>query len=271
MSRISDQLPDGEDFLVRKQRDLERTLQEQSAERSLEASTIGSGGTLKVNGTLEVTGDLVVPAGTLSSATNMTAGVDVVAGRDVTAGRHVTAVSNVTAGGTVSGAAVTASGVVTATGGITSTGVAGFNVTTLPGGRSAVWLHDASGVFGQTTSSIIYKMDLGELPFTADDFIRTSPFVYHYRAQVDIRDNPENAYYDPKYEVPWEVGYMAEHLVENNLGLFVLYDLDGVPKNILYDLFGAVASVVIGRAHAAEIADLQKRIGALEREQSLRA
>jgi len=151
----------------------------------------------------------------------------------------------------------------TLTGGITSTGVAGFNVTTLPGGRSAVWIHDASGVMGQTTSSIVYKMDLGELPFTATDFIATSPYVYHYRAQVDIRDNPENPFYDPDYEVPWEVGYMAEHLVENNLGLFVLYDSEGVPKNIMYDLFGAVAAVVIGREHDRAIGELRAEVAEL--------
>lgn len=169
----------------------------------------------------------------------------------------VNATGNIDAGGTVTaGGDITTPGTVTGTTGLTSEGVYNLDVTTLPGGRAAVWVH-VSGQLGQTVSTIVKKTDLDDVPFTASDVLKVAPHIYHYRAQIDIRDNPDNPFHDPEYVVPWEVGLMAEHLIDNNLGLFVVYEPDGTPAGINYDLFGAVASLVIGRDHEARIAALE--------------
>lgn len=152
-------------------------------------------------------------------------------------------------------------GTVTATAGITSTGVAAFNVTTLPGGRSAVWIHDSSGIMGQTTSSLRYKTDVTEVPYTAAQFVSVMPVVFAYIAQKDIRDNPDNPNFDPEYRVPVEVGLVAEWLVDAGLDLYVLRDLDGEPKNIDYATFAAHAALVIGRDHDQRLRRLEVLAG----------
>lgn len=156
---------------------------------------------------------------------------------------------------------VTAQGVVTGEAGISSLGVTTTNVTLLPGTRAAVWVNFTAGVFGQTVSTIVQKTNLASVPYTAAQFLRVMPHVFEYIGQIDIRDNPSNAYYDPDYVVPLEIGMMAEHLLDAGLELFVIYEADGkTPANIDYAAFGAVATLVIGRDHELRIAALEEAL-----------
>lgn len=153
---------------------------------------------------------------------------------------------------------VTAGGTVTGTSGLTSPGGYALDVTTLPGARTTAWWHN-SGRLGQTSSSIAKKIDLTTLPFTAADIRAVQPYMFRYIAQVEIRNDPNNPNYDPTYPVPWEVGFMAEHFLANNLDLFVWFNEDGTPGGIHYAEFGAVAAVVLAMDHEKRLERLEAR------------
>lgn len=158
---------------------------------------------------------------------------------------YVQAGGNITAGGTGSFAA-----------GLTSTGAAALDLSTIPGTRQITYQHVASGRFGFAPSRVESKIDLSEvLPFTAADVYQAIPYVWHYVNQVAIRDDPENEYFDPTYEVPLEIGLVANYLIENNLSAFVVFNEDGSPKTVDLALFGAVANLVAVR-------DLDRRLTA---------
>ena len=143
-------------------------------------------------------------------------------------------------------------GTLTATAGITSPGVALTDITTIPGTRASVWVHNSAYVIGQTSSTLRKKTNLEPTNYTAEQFLSVQPYFFQYKAQVAIRDDPDNVYYDPTYEPQSEVGLMAEHLIDAGLGAFVQYDADGLPANIDYAAFGAIASLVIGKALLAQ-------------------
>lgn len=170
--------------------------------------------------------------------------------------------TTVNASGAVSGSSGAFSGAVTGGSGtfsssLSSPGAYTTDVSTLPGARQTVWQHN-SGVYGFAPSTLAMKTNLGPVPFTADDVRAVSPYVFQYKSQLAIRDDPENPYYDPTYEPSWEIGLMAEHLIEHKMGCFVFFEEDGVtPKGINYDLFGAIAPLVV-------LADQEARLKALE-------
>jgi hypothetical protein len=172
----------------------------------------------------------------------------------------IAATNNYLSSGTVNVANLTASGA------LKSVGAAGTNLATIPGNRQTVWqIYDGTnvGLYGYATSSIETKMNLREVSYTAESFLRCAAYLYEYKAQVAMREDPESEYYNPEYEVPEEVGYMAEHLIENGLAQFVPV-LDGQPIGIDYAAFGAVGMTVIGREHAERIASLEERLSRLE-------
>jgi hypothetical protein len=165
---------------------------------------------------------------------------------------YVQAGTNITAGGDV-----TATGTVTGTAGITSVGVYNLDVSLLPGGRRTNWTND-SGRIGYAPSSITKKTGIQNYSGSADAFLACQPVVFYYMGQVAIRDDPQNAYYDPNYVVPLEVGHIAQWLVEKGLSEFVFYDEDGVtPAGINYAEFAAVGFIVVGRAHEERLARLE--------------
>lgn len=167
---------------------------------------------------------------------------------------------NVAATGAISAAgAVTAGGSGTFPGGLSSSGAYGTDVSTMSGARQSVWQHN-SGVYGYAPSSITKKTNFRDVPFSASDVLAVAPYVFQYKAQIEIRTDPENEWYDPAYVPTWEIGLMAEHLVTAGLGAFVFYEEDGTtPKGINYDLFGAVAGLVVGRNHEDRLQRLEAR------------
>jgi len=128
---------------------------------------------------------------------------------------------------------------------LSSVGAYNTDVSLLAGARQTVWQHN-SGIYGFAPSSITTKTNLKPVPFTAADVRAVSPFMFQYKAQLAIREDPENEQYNPDYKVPWEIGLMAEHLIAHNMSCFVFWDEDGVtPRGINYDLFGAIAPLVV--------------------------
>jgi len=128
---------------------------------------------------------------------------------------------------------------------LSSVGAYNTDVSLLAGARQTVWQHN-SGIYGFAPSSEKTKANLKAVPFTAADVRAVSPFMFQYKAQLAIRDDPTNEQYDPDYVVPWEIGLMAEHLIAHKMSCFVFWDEDGVtPRGINYDLFGAIAPLVV--------------------------
>lgn len=142
---------------------------------------------------------------------------------------------------------VTTTGTVQADTGITSVGAYNLDVTTLAGARRGAWWH-VSGAAGYAPSTRKRKQGIEDAGFTPEQFMAIAPKVFEYRAQADIRDNPENPQHDPQYEVPLEVGLIAEDLVDAGLGAFVFRDDEGEPAGIDYATFGAICSLVLGQA-----------------------
>lgn len=153
------------------------------------------------------------------------------------------AVTNaITAGGSI-----TAQGVVTGVAGINSVAAYNLDVTTLPGIRRGAWWHQ-SGAAGYAPSTRTRKQRIENASFRPEQFMAIAPKVFEYRAQADIRDNPDNPHYDPTYVVPMEVGLIAEDLIDVGLGAFVFMDDAGEPAGIDYATFGAICALVLGQA-----------------------
>lgn len=169
-------------------------------------------------------------------------------------------IAALSASGTTWYGPVSTSGTVNAAAGITSVGVYNLDVSTLAGSRRADYVHQ-SGAIGYAPSTIAKKMDLGEVPFTASDVLALAPVVFHYRAQVAIRDDPQHPSYDPTYQVPWDIGLIAEELIAHGLELFVFFEDDmQTPAGINYDIFAAVALLVVARDQQSQLDDLKQRL-----------
>lgn len=155
---------------------------------------------------------------------------------------------------------VTTSGEGNFAAGIRSTGAAALDVSTLSGSRQSTWQHISTGRFGYAPSTLAEKRNLRPVPFSAAAVLEIAPRVFHYRGQLDIRDNPDNPEYNPEYQVPDEVGVIAEELIAAGLELFVVRGEDGAPRGVHYDLFGVVAALLVGRDHEARIVELERRL-----------
>lgn len=213
--------------------------------------TITDGGFLVVDGDATFNGSLTVPSGSLNTGGNLTAGGSITAGTSLNAA--TLAISGAATIGTSLALATLNATQVNASSGINSVGVYATDVTLLPGPRQAMWQNN-NGTMGFAPSTIRKKHNLGPVQFTAADVLAVWPFVFQYVGQLDIRDNPENEYYDPAYVVPWDVGFIAEQLVAHNLADFVVFDLDGItPMTIDYAGFAAVAHHVVLQDHEARM------------------
>ncbi|WP_339619853.1 hypothetical protein [uncultured Salinibacterium sp.] len=175
--------------------------------------------------------------------------------------------ANISASGSISASGnVTSSGTISAASALKSSGAATTNLGSVPGNRQAVWqIYDGSnvGLYGYAPSSITTKTNLEQVPYSAESFLRCAAYLYEYKDQVAMRDDPDSEYYNPAYDIPQEVGYMAEHLIENGLKQFVTIR-DEQPIGIDYAAFGAVGMTVIGRAHERELAQINSRLETLE-------
>tara|TARA_R110002051_G_scaffold1853_1_gene10137 strand:- start:3993 stop:4658 length:666 start_codon:yes stop_codon:yes gene_type:complete len=152
---------------------------------------------------------------------------------------------------------VTASGHVNGIGGLRSVGAFNTDITVYPGARQPMWQNN-NGIIGYAPSTQVKKTNIRDVPFTAEDVRACTPSMFSYIAQMQIRDDPNNEFYDPEYEVPAEAGLFAEELIAHGLEAFVIYENDGVtPAGVDYAGFGAVANLVA-------IRDLHERLAVQE-------
>jgi hypothetical protein len=229
---ISSQVPYGADAIVRKQRDLERDLQMQSAARTGQAMQIGSGGIVVTdNGsiTIEGTGSLHVGSGVLDSAGSIAAGTTVTSGTDVDAGRDVNATRNVTAVDLpISGFLISP---------------AGRAFTTVVGFASAYF--DGAGKLGINTSSRRYKKNIKKHRYDTARILAAT--VYEY----DRRGGGEH-----------ELGFLAEQFEELGLTEFIFYEPEtGLVQGIHYDKI-SVALLAVVQEQQVRIRNVEERLTA---------
>lgn len=146
------------------------------------------------------------------------------------------------------GGSLDVAGSITGDVGVASVGVFNNDLAAISGTRRTQWIHQ-SGAMGYASSSITKKTNLTPFPVDADAFMSVAPYLFQYKALIDIRDNPENPNHDPDLEVPFEPGFIAEELDAAGLGMFVFREADGTPAGINYDMFAAVGFSVIARNH----------------------
>jgi hypothetical protein len=206
---LAGQIPYGDDYVVRKQRDMERGATEQAAARSLGASQIGSGGLLVNEGgsiTIQGTGQLNVASGGLNSAGSIVAGTTIAAGTNITAGGTIAATGALSGaaisgtslnvgGGTATVGQINASGGITASGPVVAGGAVSGTTGTFNSGLystnarnfvvvsnyAASWI-DVNGHFGISPSTERFKKDI--VPWVEADpenVFGVTPVKYHLR------------------------------------------------------------------------------------------
>ena len=252
---IANRMPPAEDDQARRARDLARTQREQSAARSLEATSIGEGGLRVIGGTIEIeaggqlkvdgdatfNGNLTVPAGSLNTAGNITAGGQVEASNIVGTGGG-------TFGGTLEAGAFHASGNADVDG---TLNVDGPIFT--PHGRAnpvvtsyvAAYIN-SDGRLGATPSSRRFKQQITAWSFEWQALFAVELFEFKYNAAVDELGDM----------APTEVGLMAEDLDALGLTWLVVYDEEGAPWAVAYEKFALVLLPVVQ--------DHERRLRALE-------
>jgi hypothetical protein len=166
---------------------------------------------------------------------------------------------------------VQAGGNITSTGGrgtfasgLSSVGASATDLSALAGLRQTVWqLYTGgnAGLYGYASSSFRTKTHWKKADFTAAQFLACFPYVYEYRGQVSIRDDKRNPNYDPNYQVPLDIGYLAELLIRNGLGIFVTMK-DTVPIGIDYAAFASAGMTIIGREMDARLTSIESRLDA---------
>lgn len=250
---------------VRRQRDTERSARENAAARSLEASTIGSGGLVVKDGgsiRVEAPGTIDLPGGAFSAATLAASGT-------VTAGGTISTPGNVVGGGLVSTgtAAITGGmtvGGVLGAGGVSSSGDVGIGGalramsvynTTLVSSYRAVWVTSTDGQLGYVPSSERFKQDIEAIaasPELVQVLLHLQVVSYRYKAAVEVLGD----------DASLEVGLIAERVHE--LGVYWLVDYedeltdDGkatpvpfaperhpVPFGIRYDRVGLAVMLIV--------------------------
>lgn len=251
--------------------DLERAILGLNTRDVLQNASIGAGGlrilnggSLTVDGNAVFNGSLTVPAGSLNTGGNLTVGGSISAGTSISAttllsGASLAIVGAGSFGGTASasafsGGSLSISGGGTISGVISSTGTYNNDVSLIPGARQPMW-QNIGGQMGFAPSRQASKTNVAPITdVTAAGVLACWPVVWQYLGQIDIRDNPDNPYYDPDYIVPWDAGFIGEQLVRNGCGVFVIFAADGeTVVTIDYAGFAAVGHQVVLRDHEARM------------------
>jgi len=262
MPNPGDLVPYGDDAIPRRMDDFRRQLREVSAARSLEASSIGSGGLVVKDGgsiTIEGTGALNVGSGALNSAGSIAAGTTITAGGNISAGGFST-------GGAIVGNTVSANGLSTGSASVsgdinlagdlyTPHGLA----TPVTSGYFAAYIN-GDGRLGRTVSARRYKRDITAWAPEKQAIFALQLVTYRLKSNVLTMGD----------DAPVEVGLIAEELVALGLGWLVLY-IDGEVEGIAYEKI-SLALLPVVQDHEARMleqeavtASLSARLAALER------
>jgi hypothetical protein len=258
MANPGDQMPAGDDFLVRQIRKLQRQIDENASARSLAASQIGAGGLLVNNGgSITVTGGgtITLPTGTLSAA-NVVATAALSAGTTIAAGGAITGASVAVTGAASSATSSTTGnasvgGNLAVTGGIGSPFVYSNSVAGTTGNR-AVWM-DGSGNLGYNTSSRRFKEQIETADIDYETLMKVRIVWYKYIQSIEL-------YGDLAAEK--QLGAIAEEV--HDLGLFWMVDYDeaGAPFGLKQERFGLIGILLAQHQHQM-IADLQTDVARL--------
>jgi hypothetical protein len=238
--------------IARRTDDMNRTIREGLAARSLAASTIGAGGlTVKDGGsiTIEGTGSLNVGSGALNSAGSITAGTNISAGGNMVAGGTVQGAA-VASTGNITGVNVTASGTVTSSAPLVSPGSRAYNVVPA-GGYAGLWA-DGSGKVGINPSGVEFKQDFEPADTTeiVDQILRVGLIRYRFIKEVELRGE----------DAPWHLGTIAQYMESGALSEWVSDTQVGKVINWEHIAIPLVAAVQ--RLHADALAR-DKRMEAL--------
>lgn len=259
MANPGDEFPAGEDYLVRRLKDLERQVSENASARSLAASQIGSGGLL-INGggslTISGTGSLNVGSGALNSAGSIAAGTTISAGGAIT-GASLGVGTGAIAGGAITGASVAVTGAassatVTTTGNATVGGsvpVTGDvfipNRTPVVSGYFGLWVN-SDGRIGISSSARRYKQDIAPHAYTLDQIALIQIVNYRLITAVALLGDAARV----------EVGVVAEQLIDAGMPEFVAFNADGTTESVAYERLNLVAIAgvqqLIGRVRSIE-------------------
>ncbi len=196
-------MPPAEDDFVREQKDMRRTVRENAAARTLEASQIGAGGMRVTDGgsiTIEDPGQLIVASGVLNSAGTITAATDISAGGDVNAGADVNVVGDIYS--------------------------PHARITPVVTSYVGAWIN-SDGRIGASASSAVYKQD-----FTPAD---TDPMVEAILTIALLRFRYIEAVKELGDDAPFELGAIAEYLETTPLREYVYRDSNGEVMGISYE------------------------------------
>ncbi|RZU64611.1 hypothetical protein EV379_0914 [Microterricola gilva] len=131
--------------------------------------------------------------------------------------------------------------------GLASPGARGQTITT----NYASIYADGSGVFGIPGSTRAMKKDLTE--WSHEDAARFLELVsaYHGRYLTDFDDSPIRPF------------MIVDEFEDAGFEQFVVYDADGIGQGLHYELV-TVALLAVAKLHAAQLADIDGRVTALE-------
>ena len=208
MGTIADQMPRGDDDVLKRLRALEQTM----------ATVIGLAGNASALAQAIQTG-----LGNLATSGTTWAG-------PVASPSTVTAAGAITAAGLVQGSNIYTPGTVTADAGITSAGVNGNDLSSAGGGSKIVYSNNTSKQLGFLTSSRRFKQDITRATTTLD-VLRTI-HAYYFRYIAAVEQHPDDAYL-------W-IGGMAEDLHTAGFTQLVEYGDDGEPFGLQMQLMWVV-------------------------------
>jgi hypothetical protein len=122
--------------------------------------------------------------------------------------------------------------------------------------RRAVWM-EADGTLGHTASARKFKQDIRPAELTFEQLRAIPVVLYRYRKQVAAEKAGKIDH------AATEIGTLADDLHDLGLWQFVIYDNDGAPLSVHYELL-ALAALSLGQQLADRVEAFDARLTALE-------
>lgn len=102
------------------------------------------------------------------------------------------------------------------------------------------------GAYGYNASTIRVKQDVSDADLDVDAILSINPKYFRYIEAVEEQGEA----------APFEVGFIAEDLVEAGLSKYVFFDEDGLPKGISYEFYVTALQAVV-KSQASKISTLE--------------
>jgi hypothetical protein len=130
----------------------------------------------------------------------------------------------------------------------------------ITGTRRAAWI-EADGTLGHTASARKFKQDIRPAELTFEQLRAIPVVLYRYRQQVAAEKAGKIDH------AATEIGTLADDLHDLGLWQFVIYDNDGAPLSVHYELL-ALAALSLGQQLADLLAALDARLTTIEQERT---